>query len=185
MSKLGLMTRLIGLILAVGSNLALPNIPTAVSAQSFTKTTFACVKVGGNPATIAIRGERKTSPMIIWKDTSYGTYTPQKRCQIVSQRLTNAVASSGKLSNLNMTYGMLNSLPIICYITRKDEKCNSENILFSLRSNEIGKEQEILDGLLNFSKIGKGDPTMRCVAQPQSFGEMIEQELTTNNQNQE
>ena len=185
MSKLGLMTRLIGLILTVGSNLALPNILTTVSAQSLSKTTFACVRVGGNPATIAIRGERKTSPMIMWKDTSYGAYTPQRRCEIVSQRLTRAVASRGKLSSLNITYGILNSLPVICYITRKEEKCNSENILFSLRSNEIGKEQEILDGLLNFSKIGKGDPTMRCVSQPQSFGATIEQELTTNDQNQE
>jgi hypothetical protein len=175
----------IGLISIVGSSLLFPTIVVAAPAQSILKTTFACVKVDGNPATIAIRGERTTSPMIVWKDTSYGKYTPQKRCQIVSQRLTKAVASSGKLSNLNMTYGMLNSLPVICFITRKGEKCGSENLLFSLKTSERGKEQEILDSLLDFSKIGKGNPTMRGGSKPKTLGDAIEQELTNNDRSQE
>ena len=169
-------TRLTGLILTVGSIIVFPSILTA-SAQKLPKTTFACVKEGDSPATIAIRGERKTSPMIIWKDTSYGTYTPQKRCQIVSQRLTKAVASSGKLSNLNMTHGMLNSLPVICYITRKDEKCNSRNILFSLKTSERGQEKEIVSGLLDFSKFGTKSALTRGGPKPETFGDAIEQEL--------
>jgi hypothetical protein len=175
-------TRLIGLMLMVGSSPVLPGMRTTASAQSLPKTTFACIKEGGNPATIAIRGERTTSPMIIWKDTSYGAYTPQKRCQIVSQRLTKAVASSGKLSNLNMTYGMLNSLPVICFVTRKGEKCNSANILFSLRSNERGQEQKILDSLLNFSTKGTGNPATRGGRKPQTLGDAIEQELADDDQ---
>jgi Circadian oscillating protein COP23 len=171
----------IGLILIVGSSIVVPKMVVAAPTQSLPKTTFACIKVDGNPATIAIRGERTTSPMIVWKDTSYGKYTPQKRCQIVSQRLTKAVATSGKLSNLNMTYGMLNSLPVICFITRKGEKCGSENLLFSLKTSERGKEQEILDSLLDFSKIGKGNPTMRGGVKPKTLGDAIEQELTNNN----
>jgi hypothetical protein len=168
---------LMGLILIVGSSFVLPSSLVTASAQALPKTTFACVKKGDDPATIAVRGDIKTSPMIIWKDTSYGTYTPQKRCEIVSQRLTKAVATSGKLKNLNMTHGMLNSLPVICFITRKGEKCNSSNILFSLKSSERGQEQAIVAGLLDFSKLGTAGALTRGGAKPETFGDAIEQEL--------
>jgi hypothetical protein len=177
MSILKSTTGLIGLMLTLGGSLVLPNIVEPVLAEALPKTTFACVKEGENPATIAIRGDRKTSPMIIWKDKSYGTYTPQKRCQIVSQRLTKAVASSGKLSNLNMTHGILNNLPVICYITHKGEKCNSGNLLFSLKSSERGQEQEIVAGLLDFSKLGTKGALTRGGPKPETFGDAIELEL--------
>lgn len=188
MTTLKSTTGLTGLILLVGSSFILPTSLVPVSAQpstpAATKTTFACVKKGEDPATIAVRGDIKTSPMIIWKDTIYGTYTPQKRCEIVSQRLTKAVATSGKLKNLNMTHGIINSLPVICYITRKGEKCNSNNILFSLKSNERGKEQAIVAGLLDFSKLGTSGALMRGGPKPETFGDAIEQELTANDPTQ-
>lgn len=182
MTTLKSTTGLIGLFLILGSSFVLPGILVTASAQapaqSSTKTTFACVKKGENYATIAVRGDIKTSPMIIWKDTIYGIYTPQKRCEIVSQRLTKAVATSGKLKNLNMTHGIINSLPVICYITRKGEKCNSTNILFSLKSSERGQEQAIVAGLLDFSKLGTSGALMRGGPKPETFGDAIEQELT-------
>ncbi len=177
MTTLKLTTGLMGLILTVGSSLLLPTILVAAPDNSLSKTTFACVKKGEDPATIAVRGERKTAPMIIWKDKSYGVYTPQKRCEIVSKRLTKAVAGSGTLKNLNMTHGMLNSLPVICYITSKDEKCNANNILFSLKSSERGREKEIVAGLLDFSKFGTAGALTRG-PKPETLGDAIEQELT-------
>ena len=126
------------------------------------KTTFACANQNKDYVTVARRGNRQTPPMIIWKDTSFGAkYTPQLRCKIVSQRLTKAVSSSGKLNSLDMTHGIVNSTPVICYITRKGSKCNSQNILFSLKASERGQEQKILAELLNFSKLGSGSPTVR------------------------
>jgi Circadian oscillating protein COP23 len=176
MTTLKSTTGLMGLFLIVGSSFVLPSTLVTASAQTSIKTTFACVKKGEDPATIAVRGDRKTSPMIIWKDKSYGIYTPQKRCEIVSKRLTRAVASSGTLKNLNMTHGMLNSLPVICYITSKDEKCTSTNILFSLKSSERGREKEIVAGLLDFSKFGTAGALTRG-PKPETLGDAIEQEL--------
>jgi Circadian oscillating protein COP23 len=173
------------IMLLVTFGIIFPTMLATAQVKPLVKTTFACVISSGNPATIAIRGDIRTSPMIIWKDMSYGgKYTPQKRCEIVSQRLTKAVASSNKLTNLTMTHGILNSLPVICFITRKGEKCNSTNILFSLKSSERGQEQAILDDLLNFSKVGKGTPTTRGGAKPKTLGEAIEQELTNSDQDQ-
>jgi Circadian oscillating protein COP23 len=156
------------------------------------KTTFACINQNKDYVTVARRGDRQTPPMIIWKDTSFGAkYTPQARCKIVSQRLTKAVSSTGKLNSLDMTHGIVNSTPVICYITQKGDKCNSKNILFSLKASERGQEQQILAELLNFSKLGSGSPTERGTNLPGSdesgdtketaitWGESIENAFST------
>jgi hypothetical protein len=169
--------RSIGLMLTCGSILLLPTILTPAPSQAATKTTFACVKKDGDFATVARRGDRETKAMILWKDKSWVKYTPEKRCKIVSQRLTNAVAISGKLGNLNMTHGTVNSTPVICFVTSKNEKCNTQNILFSLKSIDVGNEQAIVNKLLNFSKVGSGDILTRGSAQPASYGAAIEEAL--------
>lgn len=154
-------SRVLGLTVTLGSIFLLPAILLPSPSNAVPTTTFACIKKGSDPVTVARRGDRVTSPMITWKDKTWGKYTPEKRCQIVSQRLTKAVASSGKLSSLDMTYGNVNSIPVVCYITKKGEKCNSENILFSLKASERGQEQKIINELLDFSKSGSGAGSVR------------------------
>ncbi|WP_310481337.1 COP23 domain-containing protein [Chamaesiphon sp. VAR_48_metabat_403] len=179
--------KLLGLVVTC-SMVVLPVVLAPAPSYAAPKTTFECrTKVNGDvkePVTVARRGDRVTEPMITWKDKSFGsTYTPEKRCQIVSQRLTKAVATSGKLSNLDMTYGSIKSVPVICYITKKGEKCNSGNILFSLKPSEKGQEQTIVAGLLNFSKLGAGGGIMRgapgqtVATKPVTYGDAIENAL--------
>jgi Circadian oscillating protein COP23 len=178
-NTLKLNARLLGLTVTLGGMLLLPTILVPAPSDALPTTTFACIKKGSDPVTVARRGDRITSPMITWRDKTWGSYTPEKRCQLVSQRLTKAVATSGKLSSLDMTYGLINSLPVICYITTKGEKCNSDNILFSLKASERGQEQRIVNELLNFSKLGSGAGTVRGGATvtsptPQTYGDAIE-----------
>lgn len=155
-------TKVLWLSFTFSSIFLSPTFLLPAPSYSLPRTTFACANQDKDYVTVARRGNRQTPPMIIWKDTSFGAkYTPQARCQIVSQRLTKAVSSSGKLNSLDMTHGIVNSTPVICYITRKGDKCNSQNILFSLKASERGQEQKILAELLNFSKLGSGSPTVR------------------------
>ena len=155
-------TKVLWLSFTFSSIFLSPTFLLPAPSYSLPRTTFACANQNKDYVTVARRGNRQTPPMIIWKDTSFGAkYTPQARCQIVSQRLTKAVSSSGKLNSLDMTHGIVNSTPVICYITRKGDKCNSQNILFSLKTSERGQEQKILAELLNFSKLGSGSPTVR------------------------
>ena len=155
-------TKVLWLSFTFSSIFLSPTFLLPAPSYSLPRTTFACANQNKDYVTVARRGNRQTPPMIIWKDTSFGAkYTPQARCQIVSQRLTKAVSSSGKLNSLDMTHGIVNSTPVICYITRKGDKCNSQNILFSLKASERGQEQKILAELLNFSKLGSGSPTVR------------------------
>ncbi|WP_019498775.1 COP23 domain-containing protein [Pseudanabaena sp. PCC 6802] len=128
-------------------------------------TTFHCVQMGdASYATVARRGDRQTPPMILWRSTlgEYGQYTPQRRCQIVSDKFTRAVAlNGGKLGGMSLTYGINNRQRVICHVNHFRESCNSENQLFTLRPSDYGRERQILEQLVNFSAKGSGTPVQQ------------------------
>jgi Circadian oscillating protein COP23 len=128
-------------------------------------TTFHCTSMpGGSYATVAKRGTRQTPPMIIWTSSlgEYGQYTPQRRCEIVSDKFTQAVArSGGKLKNMYLTYGYNNRQRVICYVNSRNGACNSDNQLFTLRPSDYGKERQILERLVNFGIHGTGTPVQQ------------------------
>ncbi len=147
-------------------------------------TTFHCVRVDNTFATIARRSDRATPPMITWQDTSFGPqYTPERRCQIVSDRLTQAVAQNGgKLTNLRLTYGPVNGFPVICYVRNREEPCSSGNLLLTLRQDDRGKESQILQQILTFSIQGQGAPLTRgpsSAPEPIAFGSEVERALNS------
>jgi len=135
-------------------------------AQSRFPTTFHCIRQRDSSlVTVARRGKRQTSPLFIWKSTSWGPkYPPQKRCKIVGQRLTKAVsANGGKLSGLYMTHGIVNRYPVICYIDDPNGGCTSSNILLTLPLSEksVDKRNEVLHSIAEFSKKGTGSGLTR------------------------
>lgn len=138
---------------------------TKVAQNSFS-TTFHCISTQGNVLyTVARRGNRQTEPILKWQNTAWGSkYTPKKRCDIVSQRLTRAVVKNGgKLGGLLMWYGKLNGYPILCYLRSKRERCNSDNILLTLRKSEFGQERRIINDIMTFGVGARGNTTTRSV----------------------
>lgn len=128
-------------------------------AQSRFPTTFHCIRQRDSSlVTVARRGNRQTSPLFIWKSNNWGSkYPPQKRCKIVGQRLTKAVAANGgKLSGLYMTHGIVNKYPVICHTDDLYGGCTSKNILLTLPLSEkpVEKRNEILRSIANFSQKG-------------------------------
>jgi Circadian oscillating protein COP23 len=120
-------------------------------------TTFACIPQGENFATVAKRANLVTPPIIIWKDKSFGDkYTPQKRCEIVSKRLSDAVAEQkGRLSTLRLTHGVVGGNAVICHVNNPALKCTAKNTLLTLKPEDKGKEAELIKGLVSFSVSGK------------------------------
>lgn len=154
-----------------------PLVGSTVSAES---TVFECVptETTGQYATIARRGQLVTPPMIVWQRVQQ--YTPQERCQIVSNRLTAAVqANGGKFGNLLLTYGTVNNQSVICYVSSMDGTCDSNNILLTLAPDDRGNELEILRQLVTFGTEASGGPLLRGGA-PQQYaplGAQLEQYL--------
>ena len=162
----------------------------AASSNSWnsTRTTFQCVTSGRNFVTIARRGNVTTDPMILWKSTEFGReYTPWQRCQIVSNRLTQAVAQNGgRLSNLQLTTGIINNLPVVCYVNGR-ARCNSQNLLFTLDKRNAKNPGDALTRLINFSQDGGGPvTTLRGGGQSSApqfvpFGDMVDRALNSPN----
>ncbi len=153
-----------------------------------TRTTFQCVTSGRNFVTIARRGNVTTDPMILWKSTEFGReYTPWQRCQIVSNRLTKAVAENGgRLSNLQLTTGIVNNLPVVCYVNGRG-RCNSENLLFTLDKRNAKNPGDALTRLINFAQDGGGPvTTFRTGTQSSApqfvpFGDMVDRAFNSPN----
>jgi len=133
---------------------------TQAQAQS-SSTTFHCVKSGAAFATVARRSGKQSAPMIIWERFISPEYTPQQRCNNVSQRLTNAVSlNGGSLRNLLLTTGKVNGQTVICYVN-KGSRCNSSNLLFTLTNpDSIRDPGAALASLLRFGT-GASGPTLR------------------------
>ncbi|EAW36236.1 peptidoglycan-binding protein [Lyngbya sp. PCC 8106] len=138
-------------------------------------------------ATVAQNDNNETAPLITWS-TSYFSpqYPPEKRCDIVSRKLTLAVkAKSGSLQNISckivpqplsnestsevtanseglqkllLTIGTVNSLTVICSVDTEQEACNSDNMLFTLKPENASRTDEVIAQILNFSVTGSGRP---------------------------
>lgn len=131
--------------------------------RSSLTTSFHCIRHGQDFATVARRGNRTTAPIIVWTDTSFGPqFSPEERCKTVSQRLSNAFASRASRSGtLKITHGTVENNSVICYVKTTIEKCNSTNLLLTLKQIERGQEKVILNQLLNFSVTGSKPPLTR------------------------
>jgi hypothetical protein len=135
---------------------------TPSTQPEFLRTTFECVTEGRSFATVARRGERVTAPLILWRTNEFGIqYTPENRCRIVSDRLTRAVdQNGGRLTNLQLTTGRVNNLPVICYVNNGQSNCNSQNLLLTLDNRNARDPNAALENLVNFGVSGSGVPVV-------------------------
>jgi hypothetical protein len=93
------------------------------------KAIFACAEHEGRLATV-VKTKKGDVPLIYW-DTNMGVgYTPNVRCDKVSSRFTK-LYNNGKLKYL--ATGRVNSQPVICATTSKSARCNSSNLLFTVK----------------------------------------------------
>jgi Circadian oscillating protein COP23 len=121
--------------LILASNFGLPEI---VNAQQV-KVAFFCGNHEGKPATVA-RAAQGDIPIIVWATEKGGGWTPQKRCETVSQRFQE-LKNQGKLNYL--TTGVANGQKVIC----SGEHKNCDQLLFTL-SDQSKDPDEVLERLL-------------------------------------
>ena len=117
-------------------------------------TVFRCVKEGSGWATVAERGTSLVFTLITWNTTEFGSeYTPQERCNIVSPKLTKAVADNGgKLGYLKLTVGLIKNQKVVCVLNDGQTSCNSDNLLFTLNQKNSQSSQEVLAKIFRVSQ---------------------------------
>jgi Circadian oscillating protein COP23 len=134
--------------------------PTAPPVQSSSpqvpeqpiSTSIRCVNSGGAFTTVAEQGENR-AVMFTWRTTEFGPeFTPEKRCQAVSQRFNSFVqANGGTFNNLSLTTDMVNKYPVICMNKTGNAACN---ILFTLKKENRNQAQKIILSLQNPNELG-------------------------------
>ena len=118
-------------------------------------TVFKCIQQGSGWATTVEKGNITTkAPLLTWDSTEFGdNYTPDKRCQIVSEKLTKAVADSGgKLDDLQLKVGLVNNRNVVCVLNNSKTECSPQNMLFTLSDKNSKNPKEALETLVRFNE---------------------------------
>jgi hypothetical protein len=169
LSKFALGTLAIGTLTltpqVAGANTPVPNPSPPASGI------FRCVQLGNGYATVAVKKDGTlTSPVITWSRTLGDTFTPQRRCEIVTQKFNTAVAQNdGTLSGLLLTVGRVGptrSLRVVCYVNSLDAICNENNMLFTISPTNRQSAREVLFSLINFGVDATGSPVDESAGAP-------------------
>ena len=145
---------------------ALPD--TDLSEESDTGTQFICVPQGdGNVATVGQRPGGEPIPIIVWTAAASAKYfgekfTPQGRCQIVTQRLTDAIVESGgSLKDVVLMNGKVGNYTVICVVSINDTGCDGSNTLFTLNPKNAQKADDVLAQIVQISREGSSAGVIR------------------------
>jgi hypothetical protein len=133
---------------------ATPSSPAAPDANSVATASTVKVQCEGL-STVVRKGERQAS-LIDWKTSHFGSeYTPDKRCQIVSERLQSATETNGgTLKGLQLSSGNLKGQAVICILQNGENNCNQKNLLFTLKPENAKRSRVIINKILTFAKDG-------------------------------
>ena len=108
-----------------------------------------------NLATVVQKGDRQAT-MLTWNYDGFGKdFTPEKRCQIVSERLQKvADINGGTFKDLQLASGTVNSQVVICALQTNSNKCNRQNILFTLKPENARNPEAIVQKIFGFAQDG-------------------------------
>ncbi len=137
-----------------------PSPPTPVQPNS-QGAKFSCIQMGNGYATVAEKGSTAIpQPMIMWTRTNLGPeLTPERRCQIVTERLNRLLANNGgNMDNLLFTIGTVSNQMVVCLVRDRASGCQPDNLLFTLSQQNASNAAEVLKSLIAFSVTGEGAP---------------------------
>jgi hypothetical protein len=119
--------------------------------------------------TVVQKGDNQ-AVLLTWSYDGFGKeYTPEKRCQIVSERLQKAAnINGGTFKNLKIASGTVNSLAVICAIRANSSKCNRQNMLFTLKPENARNPDAVIQRIFSFARDGSGSIDESATAQQQS-----------------
>ena len=120
-------------VLAIASSTTILVLPFSTQAQ--TQKGFVCDNSSDVPTTMYYNAQGDSEPWIKWvsEHFSEAQWTPQARCQTVSQRLEQ-YRQEGKLKYV--TLGQENDQQIICVASRDNGPC--EGIIYTLKPGQDG-----------------------------------------------
>ncbi len=151
----------------VAPQLAIAQIPnivdsTAPAAPKETSTSptaaISKLEVKCQDSKTVVRKDDQQAVMMTWTTNYFGSeFTNAKRCQIVSERLQkSANANGGTFKGLELASGTVNAQTVICALQTGGKKCDGNNMLFTLKPENAGNPEAVIQQILSFAADGSG-----------------------------
>ncbi len=118
--------------------------------------------LGGYPLVKREVIQVSSKPMIVWtatlsSDSPKGAYTPDRRCQSVSTRLTNLAYALGMQTFADISQiGVVNNEQVV-YVSSEEEEPTFNNVVFTLKPGNREKSEEILTQFKDFGQGAASD----------------------------
>jgi hypothetical protein len=114
------------------------------------------------PKTVSTRTGRA---LFIWT-TTLGDWDPLSRCQAVTDRLNNqAKKNGGTLRGLIFNVGTVNKQTVVCITSASQPRCNSSNLIFTMKPENAYNAGEVIDQLRNrIEGLASGRPVIESEA---------------------
>ncbi len=108
-----------------------------------------------NLTTVVQKGDRQ-AVMLTWAYNGFGRdFTPEKRCQIVSERLQQAAnINGGTFKDLQIASGTVNSQAVVCALQSNSNKCDRKNLLFTLNPENARNPDAVIQRMFSFAQDG-------------------------------
>ena len=133
--------------------------PTAPKETSTSPTAaISKLEVKCQDSKTVVRKDDQQAVMMTWTTNYFGSeFTNAKRCQIVSERLQKAAnANGGTFKGLELASGTVNAQTVICALPSNSEKCDRNNMLFTLKPENAGNPEAVIQQILSFAADGSG-----------------------------
>ncbi len=129
---------------------------TIGNSPQITNVAAASLKVSCQDLKTVVQKGDHQAVLLTWGYDGFGKeYTPEKRCQIVSERLQKAAnINGGTFKNLKIASGTVNSLAVICAIRANSSKCNRQNMLFTLKPENARNPEAVIQKIFSFARDG-------------------------------
>lgn len=150
----------------------IPTVTAVDSANYSDKINFKCVQIKGGYATFAQRDNPAVLPRTIinWTRQIGSEYTPERRCQIVTDNLNRVVNNNGgRIDNLSFVLGKVRGSSVICLANSSSLGCNDSNMLFTLSARNAQNPREVINSLA--SNIGSRTSSSGSPVQESASGE--------------
>lgn len=126
--------------------------------------TFFCGTYEGSPATIVKHPNLGQVPILVYQSEYFliSGHSPRSRCEEISARFQRLFIEENKTKYINenqvlsLTVSEVNGIPAICAV-RSEEKCSTNNLLFTLHPNITEEEKQKILTILLDTRSGHSD----------------------------
>ena len=166
-----MITQILGICIATISAIFIPQLaqaqmprivdtkePVVPNGASTTTAAVSKLEVSCQDLKTVVKKDDQQAVLIAWTTNYFGKeFTSSNRCQVVSEKLQKAAnLNGGTFKGLELASGNVNFLTVICALQNGSDKCDNDNMLFTLNPKNAANPEAVIKEILSFGADGSG-----------------------------